>query len=90
MFDPLHCFLQCLDRFHVEHRIVHRFGDGAKVVAVFVTVGGFADKARGDQFNFLGDQADLGVCLAFFEVVFADLQRLNVVLLRGGINNVFL
>ena len=42
-FDPLHRFLQRLDCLHVEHRIVNALGDGAKVVAVFVTVRGFAD-----------------------------------------------
>jgi hypothetical protein len=72
-FDALHCFLQRLDCFHVEHRVVDALGDGAKVVAVFVAVGGFADEAGGDEFNFLGDKTDLGVGLTFFEVVVTEL-----------------
>jgi hypothetical protein len=65
LLDPLHCFLQRLHRLHVEHRVVDALGDGAKVVAFFVAVGGFADEARGDQLSFLGDKTDLGVGLAF-------------------------
>jgi hypothetical protein len=56
-----HCFLQCLHRLHVEHRIIDALGDGAKVVAVFVAVRGFADEARGDEFSLLGDKTNLGV-----------------------------
>jgi hypothetical protein len=55
-----------LHRLHVEHRIVDAFGDSAKVVAFFIAVGGFADKTRGDEFNFLGYETDLGVGLTFF------------------------
>jgi hypothetical protein len=89
-FDALHRFLQRLDCLHVEHRIVDALGDGAKVVTVFVAVRGFADEARGDQFNFLGDETDLGVGLTFFEVVLADLESLNVGPLGVGVNDVLL
>jgi hypothetical protein len=89
-FDPLHCFLQRLHCLHVKHRIVDALGDGAKVIAVFVAVGGFADEARGDKFNFLGDETDLGVGLAFLEVVVTDLESFQVVPLGVGINDVLL
>jgi hypothetical protein len=89
-FNPLHCFLQRLDRLHVEHRIVHRLGDGAKVIAVFIAVRGFADEARGDEFNFLGYKTDLSVGLPFFEVVVTDLESLQVIPLGAGVNNVLL
>jgi hypothetical protein len=88
-FDALHCFLQRLDCLHVEHRIVDALGDGAKVVAFFVAVGGFADKARGNEFNLLGDKTDLGVGLTFFEVVLADFKSLQVIPLGVGIDDVF-
>jgi hypothetical protein len=88
LLDPLHRFLQRLDRFHVEHRIVDALGDGAKVVAFFVTVRGFADKARGNEFNLLGDKTDLGVGRTFFEVVLADLESLQVIPLGAGIDDV--
>jgi hypothetical protein len=87
-FDLGDCFLQRLHRFHVKHRIVDALGDGAKVVAVFVAVGGFADEARGDEFSLLGDKTDLGVGLTFFEVVVTDLKSLQVVPLGVGVNDV--
>jgi hypothetical protein len=89
-FDLGDCFLQCLHRLHVEHRIVDALGNSAKVVTVCVAVGGFANEARGNEFNFLGDKADLGVGLTFFEVVVTDLESLQVVPLGVGINNVLL
>ena len=75
-FDPLHCFLQRLNCLHVEHRIVDALGDSAKVVAVFIAVGRFADEARGDELNLLGYKTDLGMGLPFFEVVVTNLESL--------------
>jgi hypothetical protein len=89
LLDPLHCFLQRLDCLHVEHRVVDALGDSAKVVAFGVAVRGFADKTRGDQFDFLGNKTDLGVGLAFFEVVVANLKSLEIRPLGTSVNDVF-
>jgi hypothetical protein len=90
-FDTIHCFLQRLDGFHVEHRIVDAFCNSAKVVAFFVAVGGFARPDQGRQVSTSwAIKTDLSVGLPFFEVVLSDLESLEIIPLGVRVDNVLL